>query len=117
MYGRDKVLRPYRFEDAAAATLMLRTRCAGENYLSHLDMNDRVALLSEYKHVERLEVRRMKQEDGSDGWGIVVILNTPRRNGSEVEVISCLSHLEAINLCSQIQRGVDLESSDATFPA
>ena len=31
MYGRDKVLRPYSMEDAAAATLMLKTRCAGEN--------------------------------------------------------------------------------------
>jgi hypothetical protein len=130
MYGRDKVLRPYRLEDAAAATLMLRTRCAGENYLSHMDMNDRVALLSvkrlvilgsrgeeqlalKYNHVARLEMRRIKEEDGSDGWAIVVILNTPRRNGSEVEVITCHSEQEALDLCSQIQRGVELESSDA----
>lgn len=131
MYGRDKVLRPYSLEDSAAATLMLRTRCAGENYMSHLDMNDRVALLSvkrliilgphgeeqlalKYKHVEKLEVRSIKQEDGSDGWGIVVILNTPRRNGSDVEVISCHSEQEAIALCSQIRRGVDMELDDAT---
>jgi vacuolar protein sorting-associated protein 13A/C len=133
MYGRDKVLRPYRLEDAAAATLMLRTRCAGENYLSHLDMNDRVALLSvrrliilgpqgeeqlalKYKHVEKLEVRSIKQEDGSDGWGIVVILNTPRRNGSDVEVISCHTEQEATTLCYQIQRGVDLEMADGIVP-
>lgn len=129
MYGRDKVLRPYNLEDAAAATLMLRTRCAGENYLSHLDMNDRVALLSvkrliilgskgeeqlalRFKHVDRLEARSIKQADGSDGWGIVVILNTPRRNGSEIEVISCHSEQEAIDLSTQIQRGVDLETSE-----
>ncbi|KAL3925315.1 MAG: hypothetical protein SGILL_000491 [Bacillariaceae sp.] len=133
MYGRDKVLRPYRLEDAAAATLMLRTRCAGENYLSHMDMNDRVALLSvkrlvvlgsrgeeqlalKYKHIKRLEARPIAHEDGTDGWAIVVILNTPRRNGSEVEVISCHSEQEALDLCSQIQRGVDLESSDAMVP-
>jgi Autophagy-related protein C terminal domain len=129
MYGRDKVLRTYSLEDAAAAALMLRTRCAGENYLSHLDLNDRVALLSvkrliilgpngeeqlslKYKHVDKVEVRSIKQEDGSGGWGIVVILNTPRRNGSDVEVISCRSEQEAIGLCSQIQRGIDLEMSD-----
>lgn len=134
MYGRDKVLQPYRLEDAAAATLMLRTRCAGENYLGHMDMNDRVALLSvkrliilgpmgeeqlalKYRHVDKLEVRSIKQEDGSDGWGIVVILNTSRRNGSDVEVISCHSEQEAIALCSQIQRGVDLEVSDAVIPS
>lgn len=130
MYGRDKVLRPYRLEDAAAATLMLRTRCAGENYLSHMDMNDRVALLSgrrliilgplgeevmqlKYRHVDRLEVRPMPQEDGSEVWGIVVVLNTPRRNGSEVEVISCHSHQEAVDLCALIQQGIDLVTDNA----
>jgi vacuolar protein sorting-associated protein 13A/C len=131
MYGRDKVLQPYRMEDAAAATLMLKTRCAGENYLSHMDMRDRVALLSvkrliilgphgeeqlalKYKHVDRLEVRSIRLEDGiTDGWGIVVVLNTPRRNGSEVEVISCRSEQEAIDLCMLIQRGVDIVVSDS----
>lgn len=130
MYGRDKVLRPYSMEDAAAATLMLKTRCAGENYLSHLEMNDRVALLSikrliilgpkgeeqlalKFKHVERLEVRSIREEDGiTEGWGIIVVLNTPRRNGSDVEVISCRSEQEAIDLCMLIQRGVDLVSID-----
>lgn len=130
MYGRDKVVRPYRLEDAAAATLMLRTRCAGENYLGHLDMGDRVALLSvkrliilgprgeeqlalKYSHVERIEVRSIQQEDGTDGWGIVVVLGTPRRNGSEVEVITCHSEEEAMELCSCIQRGLDLAMSEA----
>ena len=130
MYGRDKVLRPYSMEDAAAATLMLKTRCAGENYMSHLEMNDRVALLSikrlvilgpkgeellalKFKHVNRLEVRSIREDDGiTEGWGIVVILNTPRRNGSDVEVISCRSEQEAIDLCTLIQQGVDLVSLD-----
>ena len=130
MYGRDKVLRPYSMEDAAAATLMLKTRCAGENYMSHLEMNDRVALLSikrlvilgpkgeeqlalKFKHVNRLEVRSIREDDGiTEGWGIVVILNTPRRNGSDVEVISCRSEQEAIDLCALIQQGVDLVSLD-----
>ena len=130
MYGRDKVLQPFRMEDAAAATLMLKTRCAGENYMSHLEMNDRVALLSikrliilgpkgeeqlalKFKHVNRLEVRSIREEDGiTEGWGIVVILNTPRRNGSDIEVISCRSEQEAVDLCILIQRGVDLISID-----
>jgi vacuolar protein sorting-associated protein 13A/C len=130
MYGRDKVLRPYTLEDAAAATLMLRTRCAGENYLSHMDMGNRVALLSvrrmillgpngqemlllKYKHASKVEVRAIKQEDGSEGWGIIIILNTPRRNGSEVEVISCPDRQQAMELCSHIQSGMDLVANDA----
>jgi len=128
MYGRDKVLRPYNMEDAAAATLMLKTRCAGENYLCHLEINNRVALLSvkrlimlgprgeeqlalKYKHVDRLEVRSIRQEDGTNGWGIIVVLNTPRRNGSEVEVITCQSEQEAINLSMMIKRGFDMVSN------
>lgn len=128
VYGRDKILRPYSIEDAAAAALMLRTRCAGENYLSHLDLGDRVALLSvkrfillgsrgqelmalKYKHVSKLEVRQVPNEDNSLGWAIIIVLNTPRKNGSEVEVLSCTSQHEATELCSQIQRGVDLVAS------
>jgi hypothetical protein len=130
MYGRDKVLRPYNMEDAAAATLMLKTRCAGENYLCHLEINNRVALLSvkrlimlgprgeeqlalKYKHVDRLEVRSIRQEDGTNGWGIIVVLNTPRRNGSEVEVITCQSEQEAINLSMMIKRGFDMVSNES----
>lgn len=129
MYGRDKVLRPYKLEDAAAATLMLRTRCGGENYLSHMDMGDRVALSSvrrlillgrsgqevlalKYNHVSKVEVRAIPQEDGSEGWGIIIILNTPRRNGSEVEVVSCKTRDQAMELCSHIKRGMDLVAND-----
>ena len=129
MYGRDKVLRPYAIEDAAAAALMLRTRCAGENYLSHLDLGDRVALLSvkrfillgpkgqelmalKYTHVSKAEVRQIPTEDHSIGWAIIIVLNTPRKNGSEVEVLSCTSQQEAIGLCAHIQRGIDLVASD-----
>ena len=131
MYGHDKVLRPFSMEDAAAATLMLKTKCAGENYLSHLEMDDRVALLSvkrliilgpkgeeqlalKFKHVKRLEVRSIREEDGiTEGWAIIVVLNTPRRNGSDVEVISCRSEQEAIDLCMLVQQGVDLASMDS----
>jgi hypothetical protein len=129
MYGRDKVLRAYNVEDAAAATLMLRTRLAGENDLSHMDMGDRVALLGvrrllllgtkgeellalKFKHVSNIEIRPIKQEDGSDGWGIIILLNTPRRNGSEVEVICCNQRDQAMELCSHIKRGMDLVASD-----
>merc|ERR1712194_929837 len=93
--------------------------------------NDRVALLSvkrliilgpkgeeqlalKFKHVNRLEVRSIRQEDGiTEGWCIIVILNTPRRNGSDVEVISCRSEQEAIDLRMLLQRGIDLISMDS----
>jgi len=71
-------------------------------------------LALKYKHVDRLEVRSIRQEDGiTDGWGIVVVLNTPRRNGSDVEVILCQSEQEAINLRVLIQQGVDMVANDS----
>jgi hypothetical protein len=129
MYGRDRVLRAYELDDAAACSLMTRTRLAGENYLSHFDMLDRVALLSvkrllllgsngeeqlllKLKHVASVEVRPIDQEDGTSGWGIIVKLSTPRSNGSEIEVITCSSEEEATELCCQIQRGANLVANE-----
>ena len=129
VYGRERLIRPYNLADAAAAALMLRTRLAGEQYLSHVDMGNRVALLSvkrllllgsngeellvlKFKHIERLEVRNIEQADGSLGWGIVIVLNTPRRNGSEVEVINCNDESEAIALCAEIERGMGTVAND-----
>jgi len=128
LYGSDMRIRPYNVADAAAAALMMRTRLAGELYLAHLDMGNRVALLSVYrililgargdeleerlvlkfKHIENVEVRSIEQEDGSAGWGIIIILNTRRRNGSEVEVINCKDKAEAEELSSLIDQGMKL---------
>lgn len=129
MYGRDKVLRVYELDDAVACSLMMRTRLAGEIYLGHVDMLDRVALISvkrllllgsngqeqfllKFKHVANVEVRQIDQANGAPGWGIIVKLNTPRSNGSEIEVITCRNEEEAIRLCAQIQRGANLVANE-----
>jgi hypothetical protein len=123
LYGRERAIRPYSLADAAAAALMLRTRLAGENYLCHVDMGDRVALLSvkrllllgpsgeevlvlKFKHIDSLEVQSIVQEDQSPGWGIIVVLNTPRRNGSDLEVICCKEKAQADELRSHIEVGM-----------
>lgn len=126
MYGRDRVLRPYSVADAAAATLMLRTKLAGENYLSHLDMDDKVALLSvkravllgsegqellevKYKNIEKISVEPMKQQvNGGEEWTVVIVLNVSQRKERPVYVIKCKSKAVAIELCSQLNRGVSL---------
>jgi hypothetical protein len=118
--------------DAAASALMQRTtRLGGEHYRSHVDMGvDRgVALLSvkrllilgprgdevlvlKYKHIESVEVRAIDLVDGRPGFGIIIILNTPRRNGSEVEVINCADRAQAVELCSHIQEARRMMASD-----
>ena len=108
---------------------MLRTRLAGELYLSHLDMEDRVALFSvkrvvilgrrgeellvlKLKHIESVEVRNVDLDDGTEGWGIIVLLNTPRQNGSEVEVIMCKKKSHADQLAAQLEQGRRVASMD-----
>jgi hypothetical protein len=120
MYGQDKVMRLYSLADAAACTLMLRTRIGGQSYISHLDMDDRVALLSDkrlllldseakelllvkFKHIASVEVREV--ETGS--FGLLIMLNTPRQNGSELEVITCTQD-QALELSNQIKYAIKL---------
>ncbi|CAB9511549.1 Putative vacuolar protein sorting-associated protein [Seminavis robusta] len=121
LYGRDKHVRLYDLGDAAASALMYRTRLGGQRFLSHLDMHDRVALLSDkrlllldsegkelllvkFKHISNVEVHEFEQ--GS--WSILVMLNSPRENGSEVEVITCKDRQEAHELCAKIKEGMSL---------
>jgi hypothetical protein len=125
VYGRDRAIRAYNMADAAALALMQRTRLAGELYLSHLDMGDRLALLSikrillmgplgdevlvlKYKHIERAEMQAILMADGTPGWGIILVLNTARRNGSEVEVINCREQWQATALLTHIEEGIRL---------
>jgi len=125
MYGRDRILRPYSVADAAAATLMLRTKLAGENYLSHCDMDDKVALLSvkrvlvlgsngqeilllKYTNIEKVSVQPMTREDGYEEWAVVIVLSFPRSNERPVKVIKCKSKAVAVELCSQLNCGVSL---------
>jgi hypothetical protein len=125
VYGRDRAIRAYNMADAAALALMQRTRLAGELYLSHLDMGDRLALLSikrillmgplgdellvlKYKHIERAEMQAILMADGTPGWGMILVLNTARRNGSEVEVINCREQWQATALLTHIEEGIRL---------
>lgn len=121
LYGQDKHIRVYNVADAAASALMLRTRLAGESYFSHVDMADRVALISvkrlliiasrngaellvvKLKHIESVELRNVAGEDGQPEWGIIVLLRTPRENGSEIEVITCHEKSTANLLYLQLQ--------------
>lgn len=127
LYGWHKVTRPYNLADAAAYALMMRTRLGGELYLSHVDMGDRVALMSVHrflilgvrgeellvlklKHVETVDTRNLCEE--GTRWGVIVVLNTPRQNGSDVEVIMCKEEHHASELAQQLRHGKDVAWRD-----
>jgi hypothetical protein len=137
LYGRERMIRPYNLADAAAYAVMQRTILGGEAYLSHLDMGDRVALLSvqhvlllgsrgeellviKFRHIERLEIRDISRSFGSNAnepvterWGLVIVLNTLRKNGSDVEVVLCADKMEAEGLCHLLQQAIALMSPPA----
>jgi hypothetical protein len=122
LYGRERQLRQYNLADAAACALMLRTEIGGQSFISHLDMDDRVALCSDkrlllldsegqklllvkFKHISNVEVR----EFGDGQWTVLIMLNTPCKNGSEIEVIdSCKVQSQAQELADQIKHAVRL---------
>ena len=126
MYGKDRTLRVYSLADAAAATLMLRTKLAGDSYLCHLDMGDRVLLVSDkkfvllgsdgqellfakFKHVLSIDLRPIElNEDRRKGWGVFITLTNPRdSDGTRVEVLRCGdNHKMATQLLEQLQGGL-----------
>lgn len=122
LYGPEKAIRSFVFADAAASALMLRTSLAGESYLSHFDLGDRLILIGcrrmimlgrqgeelfllRLKHIDKVEIRGLEQENSNIEWGVVIFLNTPRRNGNEVEVIVCNDKLQAEQLSMQLDHG------------
>jgi len=131
-YGRDRAIRQYELADATAAALMMRSRLATEQYLSHCDMGGRVALMSvrqaliigedgqellvvKFKQIASAEVRRVPGSNDNPQkmvWGVLIFLNKPRNNGSEIEVVTCEEKDIAMELAAQLKRGVALAKSE-----
>ena len=130
MHGKDRILRVYSLGDAAAATLMHRTKLAGENYLSHVDMGDRVLLVSDkafvllgpdgqellfakFKHVKSVELREISEEGRDCEWEVfITVSRRSKKDVTHVEVLRCGdNHSIATSLRDQLQRGLDLVSS------
>jgi len=125
LYGRDKQMRTYNLADAAACALMLRTCIGGQNFLSHLEMDDRVALLSDkrmllldsegkelllvkFSHISTVEVREYEANSCS----VIIMLKRPRANGSDMEVVTCSTVAQAVELSEQIKHGMSLVEED-----
>lgn len=131
MYGKDRTLRVYSLADAAASTLMHRTKLSGDNYLSHLDMGDRVLLVSDkkfvllgpdgqelllvkFKHITSIELHQSAESDETKSeWCVVITLSAKGwSDKAHVEVLRCGENLTvATSLLEQLQRGLAVNSS------
>ena len=114
LYGRDRVIRPYRIDDASAATIQARSVLGGEEYYAHVDMVKNVALMSTKQvlilsefgdEVLRLQYQQMKKVEVNihDGSFILVFsLVIPKRDGTEAEEVKCEDEELANLLCEKL---------------
>lgn len=127
-YGQDRSIRPYEIVDAISAAIMMRTRLAGENYLSHVDLGGRVAILGvkrflllgddgetqlliRLRNIKFVELRQVpKPDDSGMDWGILIFLKHTK-HGNDIEVITTDDREVAIDLCTKIKQGVAFSST------
>jgi hypothetical protein len=127
-YGQDRSIRPYEIVDAISAAIMMRTRLAGENYLSHVDLGGRVAILGvkrflllgddgetqlliRLRNIKFVELRQVpKPDDSGMDWGILIFLKHSK-HGNDIEVITTDDREVAIDLCTKIKQGVAFSST------
>ncbi len=127
-YGQDRSIRPYEIVDAISAAIMMRTRLAGENYLSHVDLGGRVAILGvkrflllgddgetqlliRLRNIKFVELRQVpKPDDSGMDWGILIFLKHTK-HGNDIEVITTDDREVAIDLCTKIKQGVAFVST------
>lgn len=125
-YGRDRQLRPYEIVDAISSAIMMRTRLAGEKYLSHVDMGGRVAILGvkrllllgddgrtqlliKLRNIKFVELRQVPKPDESGmEWGILIFLKNSTYK--DIEVITTEDADIANDLFTKIKQGVNISS-------
>jgi len=115
LYGRDRVVKPYRIDDATAATIQSKLCIGGEEYLSHVDMVKNVALMSvkrllvlsgdgeelillRFKDIRKVEV--LPQVD--KGFVIKIFLHEVKADGSYIEKVECEEEKMANLLCEKL---------------
>jgi len=121
-YGKERSFRSYHIKDATAAALMLTTSLAGELYLTHCDMGSQIALLSvrrililgedgrektivRFSLMKGIQIQEIPEPGGEKQWGLIILLKEPRKDLSEVEVITCGKKTFALDLYAKIKDG------------
>ena len=119
LYGSDRLVKPFRLDDATAATIQSKLPgIGGEEYLTHVDMVTSVALMS----VNRLLVlssdgiellllpfSEMKgvdvQEGAEKGFVVRISLLAPKSDSEYVEV-NCDEECVAVALCDKLSSAI-----------
>lgn len=124
IYGNDRRIRPYISSDAVSSAIMMKTRLAGENYLSHLDLGGRVVIISvrrllllddegetefilKLKSIKTVEILPIAQECDTE-WGVVITLKGPDKAGNDSEMVIVDDMDLAKELCGKIKQAIQL---------
>ena len=125
LYGRDRVVKPYRVDDAAAAVIQSKLCIGGEDYLGHVDMLTKVALISVTRllllsgdgeellllplnEIRKVEVQ-LKQLD-TEVFLVKLFLYKPKADGNEYEAIKCDNEEMANLLCTKLSEAISKQS-------
>ena len=123
-YGTERALRCYQLEDASASNLMIKTRLAGDFYVDHCFVGNRIILIGvkrfvllgqdgrdqmiiKLSQIKKLEMRNVPKPDGDFEWGIVIFLRTPKNSGSEVKTINCGDKQTALQLQAILSKSMN----------
>lgn len=125
LYGRDRVVKPYRVDDAAAAVIQSKLCIGGEDYLGHVDMLTKVALISVTRLLllsgdgEELlllplnEIRKVEvqlQQLDTEVFLVKLFLYKPKADGNEYEAIKCDNEEMANLLCTKLSEAISKQS-------
>ena len=65
-------------------------------------------LLVKFSHISTVEVREYEANSCS----VIIMLKRPRANGSDMEVVTCSTVAQAVELSEQIKHGMSLVEED-----
>ena len=122
LYGDDRLVKPYRIDDATAAVIQSKLCLGGENYLDHVDMNSSVALMSvtrllilstcdgddllllPFNEIRKVEVQ---PKEDTEAYFVKIYLNELKKDGSEVvEKVDCDDETMANLLCEKLTEAI-----------
>ena len=103
LYGRDRVVKPYRIDDATAATIQSQLCIGGEEYFSHVDMVKSVALISVNNlmvlssdgkellllPLDDIQKVSVQPQIDTEGFVVTISLKEPNTDGLFVKEVQC----------------------------
>lgn len=127
LYTSDRIVKPYRIDDATAATIQSKLCIGGEDYLGHVDMVDSVALLSvsrllilsgegkellllPFTDINGVKVR--SSLDKNDGFVVTIFLHEPKADGLDFEEVQCKDEKMANLLCKKLSDAVSKSNTE-----